>query len=167
MQLGPGLPDRTPLVRKVGDNIPTLLIINTGAPQECMLSPFLYSLFTYDCVAMHTSNSIIKFADDITVGGLITNNKETAYREEVRTLRVWCQENNLSFNGNKTKEMIVDFKEQQREHPHSHIDGTAVEKVESFKFLGVHITDNLKWSTHTDSVVKKSQQEAEKIWLVT
>ena len=33
-----------------------------------------------------------------------------------------------------------------------------MEKVESFKFLGVHITDKLKWSTHTDSVVKKAQQ---------
>jgi hypothetical protein len=33
-----------------------------------------------------------------------------------------------------------------------------VEKVESFKFLGVHITDKLKWSTQTDSVVKKVQQ---------
>ena len=33
-----------------------------------------------------------------------------------------------------------------------------MEKVESFKFLGVHITDKLKLSTHTDSVVKKVQQ---------
>ena len=35
---------------------------------------------------------------------------------------------------------------------------TAVEKVESFKILNVHITDRLKSSTHTDSVVKKAQQ---------
>ena len=62
------------------------------------------------------------------------------------------------------KEMIVDFRKQQREqppYPHRqdssiHIDGTVVEKVEHFKFLGVHITDKLKWSTHTDSVVKKA-----------
>ena len=33
-----------------------------------------------------------------------------------------------------------------------------MEKVESFKFLGVHITDKLKGSTYTDSVVKKAQQ---------
>ena len=33
-----------------------------------------------------------------------------------------------------------------------------MEEVESFKFLGVHITDKLKWSTNTDSVVKKAQQ---------
>ena len=31
---------------------------------------------------MHASNSITKFADDTTVVGLITNNYETAYREE-------------------------------------------------------------------------------------
>ena len=30
--------------------------------------------------------------------------------------------------------------------------------MKSFKFLGVHITDKLNWSTHTDSVVKKVQQ---------
>jgi hypothetical protein len=40
---------------------------------------------------MHT-NSIIKFADDTTVVGLITNNDKTAYREVVRALGVWCQE---------------------------------------------------------------------------
>ena len=54
--------------------------------------------------------------------------------------------------------MIVDFRKQQKEHPHIHFDGTAVEKLERLKFLVVHITDKLKWCTHTDSVVKKAQQ---------
>jgi hypothetical protein len=63
-----------------------------------MLSPLLYSLyslFTHDCVAMHTSNSIIKFADNTTVVGLIIINDETAYREEVRALRVWSGKQRL------------------------------------------------------------------------
>jgi hypothetical protein len=51
---------------------------------------------------MHSSNSIIKFAGDTAIVGLITNNDEKAYREEVRALGVWCQENNLSLNINKT-----------------------------------------------------------------
>ena len=120
-----------------------------------MLSPHVCS---HDCVAKHGSNSVIKFADDTTVVGLITNNDETASREDVRAVGVWYLESNLSLNVNKTKEMIGDFRKQQREHSPIHIDGTTVEKVESFKFLGVHITDKLKWTTHTDSVVKKSQQ---------
>jgi hypothetical protein len=40
----------------------------------------------------------------------------------VRALGVWCQENNLSRNINKTKELIVDFRKQQREQPPIHID---------------------------------------------
>ena len=70
---------------------------------------------------MHASNSIIKFADDTTVVGLITNNDETAYREEVRALGVWCQDNKLSLNVSKRNEMIVDFRKQQRKHlPYPH-----------------------------------------------
>ena len=80
-----------PQVVRVGSNTSATLILNTGAPQGCMLSPLLYSLFTHDCMARHDSNTIIKFADDITVVGLITDNDETAYRQEVRDLAGWCQ----------------------------------------------------------------------------
>ena len=99
-----------PQVGNVGNNISTSLIVNTGAPQGCVLSPLLYSLFTHHYIAMHASNSFIKFADDTSVVGLISYNDEPAYREEVRALGVWCQENNLTLNVNKTKEMIVDFR---------------------------------------------------------
>uniref|UniRef100_A0A673W3P2 Tetratricopeptide repeat protein 39B n=1 Tax=Salmo trutta TaxID=8032 RepID=A0A673W3P2_SALTR len=64
------------------------MILNTGAPQGCVISPLLYSLFTHECVAKHNSNTIIKFADDTTVVGLITDNDKTAYREEVGDMAV-------------------------------------------------------------------------------
>ncbi|XP_064817184.1 bromodomain-containing protein 4-like [Oncorhynchus masou masou] len=68
------------------------------------------SLSTHDCVAKLGVNSIIRFADDTTVVGLITNDDE-----EVRALGVCGQEKYLSLNINKTKELIVDFRRQQRE----------------------------------------------------
>jgi hypothetical protein len=67
-------------------------------------------------VAKHDSNTIIKFADDTTVVGLITDNNETAYWEEVRDLAVWCQDNNLSLNVGKTKELIVDYRKRRAGH---------------------------------------------------
>ncbi len=136
------------------NNTSSPLTLNTGAPQGCVLSPFLYSLYTHDCAATHSSNAIVKFADDTTVIGLITDNDETAYRAEVSTLTKWCQENHLSLNIDKTKELVVDFR---RQRPIS-IDKTPVERVNSFKFLGVHITEDLTWSSHTDAVLKKSHQ---------
>jgi hypothetical protein len=115
-----------PQVVNVGNN-------TVADPQhKSACSPPFCTLFSHDCVATHASNSIIKFADDTTVIGLITNNHKTAYWEEDSLLGgVWCQENNLSLNVNKTKDMIVDFRKQQREHHPIHINGTAVEKVES------------------------------------
>jgi hypothetical protein len=49
-----------------------------------MLIPLLlYSLFTHDCMAVHDSNTIIKFVNGTTVVGLTTDDNETVYREEV------------------------------------------------------------------------------------
>src|SRR4029434_4830536 len=102
-------------------------------PQGCVLSPFLFSLFTHDCAATHSSNFIVKFADDTTIVGLITDNDESAYREDVDTLTKWCQDNNLSLNISKTKEMIVDYRRwQEVEHAPLHINGSEVEKFSCF-----------------------------------
>jgi hypothetical protein len=92
------------------------------------------------------------------VVGLITINEETAYMEEVRDLAIWCQDNNLSLKVIKTKVMIVDYRKKRTEHAPILIDRAALEQVESFKFLGVHITKKLTWSMHTKTVVKRARQ---------
>ncbi len=88
---------------------PTLPHCGTGAgaPQGCVLSPLLFTLLTHDCTAKFSSKYIIKFA---TVIGLIKNNDETHYREEVTRLAEWCGANNLSFNVSRTKEVVMDFR---------------------------------------------------------
>ena len=49
-----------PQVARAGSKTSALLILNTGAPQGCLFSPLLCSLFTHDCMSRHDSNSIIK-----------------------------------------------------------------------------------------------------------
>src|SRR4029434_3433414 len=46
----------TPQVVRMGKHTSSSLTLSTGAPQGCVLSPLLYSLYTQDCVATHSSN---------------------------------------------------------------------------------------------------------------
>jgi hypothetical protein len=39
-----------------------------------------------------------------------------------------------------------------------HFGGAVGQRVQSFKFLSVHITTELSWSAHSNTVMKNSQQ---------
>ena len=54
----------------------SLVFINMEEVLVCVLSPLLYSLFTNNCTAVHDSNTIINFADEMMVVGRITNEDE-------------------------------------------------------------------------------------------
>lgn len=82
-------------------------------------SPLL-TVHLCECMAMRNSNIIIKFMDNTTVIGLISNNDEEAYRKEVRNLALWCQENNLSLKIDKTNALIMDYRKQAGSHIHTH-----------------------------------------------
>jgi hypothetical protein len=69
---------------------------------------------------------------------------------------VWCQDNNLSLNVSKTKDLIMDYRKRQVKQAPINIDEAVVERVESFNFLGVTI--KLLWSKHTKTVVKRARQ---------
>ncbi len=70
-----------------------------------------------------------------------------------------CQDNCLSLNVSKTKELIVDFrKRQQRLYTPLMISGTPVERMSSFKYLGVNISEDLTWTEHIQTQVKKARQ---------
>jgi hypothetical protein len=63
-------------------------------------------------------------------------------------LTAWCEVNNLSFNINKTKDRVVDFRRNQAGHRRG--DGKF---FIFFKFLGKG-----KWLNNTDTSVKARQR---------
>ncbi|KAK3510789.1 hypothetical protein QTP70_022703, partial [Hemibagrus guttatus] len=126
------LTDRHQLV-KLGKFTSYSRTTGTGAPQGC-------------------------FADDTTVIGLIQDGDESAYRQEIEQLAAWCSLNNLELNTLKTVEMIVDFRRNTPALPPLTIMNSTVPTLESFRFLGTTISQDLKWDTHIDSIIKKAQQ---------
>jgi hypothetical protein len=134
-------------VVRVGTNTSTLLNLNTEAPPGCVLSPLLYSLFTHDA-----------------------NNDETAYREEVRALGVLCQDNNLSTNVNKTKELILETAEGAHPYPHRRVRSGEGGKLQVSRRTHHRQTEMVHPHRHwgDDGATAPIQaQEADEIWLVT
>ncbi|KAK3569610.1 hypothetical protein QTP86_002600 [Hemibagrus guttatus] len=99
---------------------------NTIIPQQLTKKLSLLGINTSLCnrildLLTH-SNHIIKFANDMTVVGLISKNNDSAYREEVQRLTAWCKAKNLSLNVEKTRWLLT-----SGEH----------------RFLGVHLAEDL------------------------
>ncbi|XP_051534661.1 uncharacterized protein LOC127429578 [Myxocyprinus asiaticus] len=108
--------------------------------------------------AKDPSVKFLKFADDTTVISLIQDKDESVSRREVEWQAHWCGQNNLQLNTLKTVEMIVDFRRNTTALTPLTILNSNVAAVESFRFLGTTISQDLKWQTHIDSIVKKAQQ---------
>ncbi len=86
------------------------------------------------------------------------------------TLTKWCQENHLSLNIDKTKELVVDFRRQSRVHTPITIDKTPVERVNSFKFpwhshhRGSHMFCSHRCSAEEGTSASLLPKTAEEVW---
>ena len=77
--------------------------ISTGVPQGCVLSPLLFSMYTSDFQLDNNQCVLTKYADDTALTGLITNNDEVGYRNEITKFLIWCENNMyLVLNVKKT-----------------------------------------------------------------
>ncbi|KAL6107434.1 uncharacterized protein ACO6RY_11070 [Pungitius sinensis] len=143
---------------KLGEHVSASRSISTGSPQGCVLSPLLFSLYTNNCTSSHQSVKLLKFADDTTLIGLISGGEESAYRWESDHLVTWCSENNLELNALKTVEMVVDFRKNAAPPSPLTLCDSPFTTVDSFRFLGSIITQDLKWELNIRSITKKAQQ---------
>jgi len=60
----------------------------------------------------------------------------------------------MNVNGQKTKEILFGSILKDPPLPVS-LNGTPVERVTTFKLLGVHVANDLKWLQHVDAISSK------------
>ena len=126
------------------------------------LGSLLFIIYINDIVFASTVKSII-YADDTTLystlNSLQDSNKQRNLNEiinyELSKISTWLKANKLSLNVNKSKFMVVCTPQKKIRLPTLHIDGSELECVEEFNFLGITIDKYLNWKSHINKLANK------------
>lgn len=130
------------------------IVTNTGAPQGCVLSPILFTLYTSDCRCQTNDCQLFKYADDTALVSLCIND-DNMYRREVERFHKWCKENYLELNVKKTKEMVIDFSTLPVAQQPLYINGELVDTVKEYKYLGTVIDNGFNFNSNVEAIYKK------------
>ena len=117
----------------------------SGVPQGTVLGPLLFSLYIND-ISADIESEIRLFADDCVCYHKIKNEEDTL------KLQRWARKWGMRFQPVKCNMMQLTNKRSSKIQANYTLEGTLLENVESIKYLGVTITNDLKWNTHISNV---------------
>ena len=99
-----------------------------------------------------------KYIDDITISESISCSNVSVLQTAVDKVKHWSHKNNMKLNESKTKEMLISFKQSLALVPPLIINSNAVERVHTFKILGVLLSDDLSRKAHVNHMHARASQ---------
>ena len=130
----------------------------SGVPQGTVLGPLLFSLYIND-ITSDIEPEIRLFADDCVCYREIKDEEGTVkLQRDINRLGCWARKWGMRFQPVKCNMMQLTRKRTKKIHASYTLEGTDLEKVESIKYLGVTITNDLRWNTHVSNVCTKANR---------
>ncbi len=131
--------------------------INVGIPQGSILGPLLFIIYV-NSLPNSVTSKVVMYADDTTL--LCSSDDPVSLQSELddNLCRIadWFNTNKLTLNIKKTKFMIFGSNHtvQNFDQIHLRYNNVDVEKVDSFKYLGVTFDSKMSWTCHVDHICK-------------
>jgi hypothetical protein len=140
---------------KLGSLVSDTVMVNAGTAQGTVSGPNNFKMLIND---LKFSTGYMKYVDDTTVYTFSGDVGDMSLQVAADDLVKWSRTNGLVINESKTKEMVIYFgRKFNRENdiPHTVINNKVIDRVNSFKLLGVYISSDLSWDFHVDYMIKK------------
>lgn len=121
-----------------------------------MLGPLLFLIYINDLPSFVNSN-VHLFADDCVIfREVLSDYDTTTLQSDLNVVADWCNSGRMELNINKCKAMRISSSNTATFS--YYLNNTALEAVESYKYLGVHITSNLTWSLHIQNIMNSANR---------
>ena len=129
--------------------------VSSGVPQGTVLGPLLFLIYINN-LPDDISSKVCLFADDCVVYRPINSHEDClALQKDLHTLERWEKKWQMKFKPDKCN--VIRFTRKPRPIHHSYtLSGQQLEAVSNHKYLGVILSDNLKWNRHIDAATAKA-----------
>ena len=86
---------------------------------------------------------------------LISEDDDSVFLCQVTSFVNHFDANYMKLNVPKTKEMVIDVRQNRPDPQPVYIKGSAVARVDTSRYLGIVLNNKLSWGDHGDFVIKK------------
>ena len=131
--------------------------VSSGVPQGTVMGPLLFLIYIND-ITSKVRSKIKLFADDaVLYSEIMTPNDMLSFQHDINQLHKWSYTWQMNFNLTKCNIMSISRSKQTVDPPpRYHIQNHELEVVDSHKYLGVMIQDDLQWDSHVRAVKAKA-----------